>query len=186
MADTLLKGGQITTPQHYFEVLTTGQLDSLYEHDMSQIMLIRSENEDLADGKSPTAVLTDQHKLHIKEHATVLDSPEARTDPTIVQSVTQHIQKHIDLLKTTSPEILGMLGEQSLAPQQGPPQGGPPPGPPPRPMAPGPAAPQMMNATQPVVQAANGVKHPKMPELPKNTPGASQDAYAQMQANQIK
>jgi hypothetical protein len=138
-------------------------------------------------------VITDRHKLHIQEHSTVLDSPEVRKDPTIIQAVTKHIQDHINLLKTTAPELLGLLGEQSLAPQTGPPTG-PPPGAPPQ--GPGGALPphappgnvmaQMHNATPPLVQEAHGVKGPKMPTLPKNTPGPAQDAYAQIQANTVK
>lgn len=187
MAQDLLKSGLIKTPQHYIEVLTTGNLETLYEHEISQILMIRSENEDLADGKEAMAVLTDLHKLHIQEHATVLDSPEARGNPTIVQLVTQHIQQHINILKTADPSLLALLGEQSLAP---PPQGSPPGGAP-GPQAPaphaagptGPGIPQMANATPPLQQAAQHIKDPgmpNMPSLPKNAPPEAQDAYAQM------
>lgn len=187
MAQDMLKANPplITTPQHYFEVLTTGTIDSLYEHETSQILMIRTENEDLGEGLPAQAVITDRHKLHIQEHATVLDSPDARKDPKIVNAVTAHIQEHIQLLKTTAPELLGLLGEQSLAPQPAPPPSpGGPPGQPQQPHGPpGGLMPQMANATPPVVQAANGVKGPKMPQLPKQAPQGSQDAYAQMKAN---
>lgn len=173
----------ITTPQHYFEVLMTGTIESLVEHETSQIMLIRSENEDISDGKAPQAVLTDKHKLHIQEHATVLDSPEARTNPEIIRLVTSHIQQHIDMLRTTDQALLQLLGEQSLAqPPGGPP---PPPGqPPPHPSGPpGPSIPQMGNPAPPVVQQAQGVHQPQMPQmphLPKAAPAATQNAYAQL------
>lgn len=185
MAQDLLKANPNMPQQHYFEVLTTGNIESLYEHEMSQILMIRSENEDLIDGKKPIAVITDQHKLHIQEHATTLDSPEARSNPQIVQAVTAHIQEHINLLKTTAPELLQLLGEQPLAPplQPQPAPGGPPANQPPHPGAPGAVMPQMANATPPVVQAANGVKGPSMPTLPKAAPGPVQDAYAQLKAN---
>ncbi len=195
MADNMLKSGLIKTAQHYFEVVMTGTLDSLYEHETSQIMMIRSENEDLSDGKPAKAVLTDQHKLHIVEHATVLDSPEVRTNPQIVNAVIAHIQEHIQILKTAPPELLQLLGEQSLAPPPAPPPGagappagpgGPPhppgpPGAPPPPGAahpPGPGGPQMLNATPPGQQAALEVKPPNMPSLPKGAPAATADAYA--------
>lgn len=191
MAQDMLKSGLIKTPQHYFEVVMTGQLDSLYEHETSQILLIRSENEDLADGKVPVAVLTDQHKLHIVEHATVLDSPEARTNPQIVNNATAHIQQHIGLLKTTDPSLLMLLGEQPLNPPA-PPNGGPPNGsptnggPPPQAHPPGPTGPglpQMGNPTPPVVQAANGVNMPNLPNLPKGAPAGAQDAFAQLKSS---
>ena len=184
MAQTMLTSNPplITTPQHYFEVLTTGNLESLYEHETSQILLIRSENEDLTDGKKPVAVITDRHKLHIQEHATVLDSPEARLNPQLVQTVTEHIQEHINLLKSTAPELLQLLGEQPLAPS-------PAPGPTPQNLQPGgpkgPAIPQMNNPTPPVVQQAQGVQEPKMPnlpQLPKAAPAESQAAYEQIKS----
>lgn len=193
MAQDMLKGQLIATPQHYFEVLTTGTIDSLYEHEMSQILMIRSENEDLIDGKAPTAVVTDKHKLHIQEHSTVLDSPEARQDPKIIQAVVAHMQQHIDILNNPDPKVttlLQLLGEQTLShpPQPPPAPGGPPPNQPPGPPKPatgppGPLMPQMANPTKPVMQTAQGVKHPGMPHLPQQAPAPVQQAYEQVQAN---
>lgn len=186
MAQDLLKQGLITSPQHYFEVLTTGNLETLFEHETSQILMIRSENEDIADGKSPMAVVTDKHQLHIQEHATVLDSPEARSNPQIVKLVTEHIQQHINILKTADPNLLGLLGEKSLAPPPAPPPGAPevPPqgGAPPH-VSTGPGIPQMANPTSPVVQAAQQIHEPGMPNmpgLPKNAPPGAEDAYAKL------
>lgn len=201
MAQDLLKSGQISTPQHYFEVLTTGNIEALYEHETSQILMIRSENEDIGDGKAANAVVTDRHSLHIKEHATVLDSPEARQNPQIVKLVTDHIQQHIQILKTADPNLLALIGEKSLAP---PPPAPMPPGVPPPPPGPmpgvnhaapgiphveapkGPGMAQMSNPTPPVVQAAQQVHEPgmpNMPSLPKNTPTETQDAYAQLKTS---
>lgn len=183
MAQDLLKANQITTVQHYIEVITTGNLESLYEHEMSQILMVRSENEDLSDGKAPQVMITDKHKLHIQEHATVLDSPEARTNPQIVQAVTVHIQQHINALKNTDPNLLTLLGEQSLAvsPQ------GPPPGGAPLPHPPGPGLPQVAgNPTPPVQQQAQQIHEPgqpNMPSLPKSAPPEAQNAYATLKTN---
>lgn len=204
MAQQLLQANLIKTPQHYFEVVTTGNLDSLFEHETSQIMRIRSENEDLSDGKLPTAMLTDDHKLDMLEHATVLDSPEARDNPEVVKNTVAHMQQHIAILSDPNvAQILIALGRQPIqppAPPQGPP-GPPPPGVGPHgvpagapvspllpaqaggPHAPGPAPAQMANATPPLVQAANGVKGPSMPNLPKGAPPAVGDAYAQLKQN---
>lgn len=188
MADNMLKNGLVRTAQHYFEVIMTGNLDSLYEHETSQIMFIRSENEDLAEGKEAHAVLTDMHKLHIDEHSTVMDSPEVRSNPHITAQVLNHIQEHLDILINPDPKvqkILTLLGQQSMASPpspQGPPPGPQGPGGPPQ-HAPGPAGPQMVNPTAPVVQEANGVKHPSMPKLPKGAPAETADAYAQVKNN---
>lgn len=181
MADSMLKSGLITTPQHYFEVIMTGNLDSLYEHETTQILNIRSENEDLSEGKMPIAVFTEQHKLHIQEHATILDSPEAKNDPNVVRVVAEHIQQHINLLRTVDPSLLQLLGEQPLPPAPGmqpmvAPQG--------QPSGPqGKTMPQMMNSTPPVVQKAQETNMPNMPALPQSAPLATREAYGQMQAN---
>jgi hypothetical protein len=97
--------------------------------------------------------------------------------------VTDHIQQHIQILKTADPALLGLLGEKSLAPP--PPAAPGPGGPPPGVHPPGPAMPQMANATPPAQQAANQIKEPGMPgmpNLPKAAPAPSQEAYNQLKA----
>lgn len=187
MAQDLLKSGLITVPQHYIEVLTTGNIETLYEHETSQILMIRSENEDIGDGKPAHAVLTDKHKLHIEEHSTVLDSPEARSNPQIVKLVTDHIQQHLDILKTADPALLQLLGQQSLAAPPNPGASPPQTNGAPMPHGPtGPGVPQMQNPTPPVQQAAQQVKEPgmpNMPSLPKQAPQGSQEAYEQLKSN---
>ncbi len=196
-AQDLLQNKMIKNPQHYFEVITTGTLDTLYEHETSQILNIRSENEDLIDGKTPIVAITDLHVEHIKEHATCMDSPEARKDPSIVAAVTAHIQAHIETLRTGDPQLLMVLGQQSLPPQGtpqpgpggppgAPPQGGPTPPPPGQggpPQAPGPNIPQLQNPTTPLEQQADSVKGAQMPRLPRGAPAESKEAYAQVKAN---
>lgn len=204
MAQDLLKSGLIKNAQHYIEVLVTGNLETLYEHETSQILMIRGENEDISDGKAPTAILTDQHRVHIEEHATVLDSPEARQNPQIVQLVTEHIQQHINILKNPQvADILVALGQQPILPPPPPAPGPMPPGAPaqhvpPRPGAnhagpgkpheigpKGPGVPQMANPTPPVQQQAQSIPEPgmpQMPNLPNGTPPETQNAYAQLQS----
>lgn len=128
MAEQLLQMGAIKTPQQYFQVMNTGQLDVMTESVEDQLNLIRNENERMASKKPVVAIFTDEHAIHIKEHACVLSDPELRFEPDIVDAVSKHIQEHIKLLKETDPDILGMLGQQSL--QQPPP---PPPQAPPMP-----------------------------------------------------
>lgn len=121
MAEQMMQMGAIKTPEQYFTVINTGQLEVMTEGVQSTLFLIKAENERLVNGEPVMAVLTDEHSLHIKEHATVLADPELRFDPELVQRVTAHIQEHINLLKTTDPNILGMLGQQPLM-QAPPPQ----------------------------------------------------------------
>lgn len=147
IAENLLQMGAIKTPEQYFMVMNTGQLDSMTEDTTSQLFLIKSENERMINKGKVAALITDEHALHIKEHACVLSDPELRFDPELFQMVSSHIQEHIDLLKNTDPNLLMVLGQNPIPPQapqgpapQGPPQGPPPGGPG---MGPLPPLPQM-------------------------------------------
>lgn len=121
MAEQMLQMGVIRTPEQYFSVINTGQLDVMTEDTQSQLFLVKEENERLMDGTPVVAIFTDEHALHIKEHASVLADPELRLNPDLVGKVTAHIQEHIDLLKTSDPDTLMILGQQPLAPPAPPP-----------------------------------------------------------------
>jgi hypothetical protein len=169
MAQDLLQiPNMIKTPQHYFEVIETGTLEPLLEHQTSQMIFIRSENEQLSDAEGiPVQVMiTDEHLLHIHEHSTVLDSIDARQNPVVVQKTTKHIQDHINALKTGDPDLLRALGQQPIPPPPppGPPPGAlPPPGMAPHPMGPpaGPGMPLPPPAGPPPMQPA-----PMIPAAP--------------------
>ena len=124
MAEQLLQMGAIKTPEHYFSVINTGQLDLMTEDTQSQLFLVKDENERLVDGKEVIAVFIDDHALHIKEHGCVLSDPELRFDGDLVQRTLAHIQEHIELLKNTDPDILRIRGQQAIQPPP-PPQGAP-------------------------------------------------------------
>lgn len=119
MAEQMLQMGLLKTPEQYITVLTTGNLDVMTEDTQSELFLIRSENEKLVSGDLVTAVATDQHSLHIKEHKCVLADPVLRHDPALLERTLAHIQEHIDLLRTTDPDLLAMMGEQPLSPPGG-------------------------------------------------------------------
>lgn len=162
MAEQMLQMGLLKTPEEYLMVIKTGQLDTMTDDTITELMNIRSENEDLMDGQMVVAILTDQHSLHIKEHKSVLADPNLRKDADLVKRTLDHIQEHINILKTGDPQTLMMMGEKPLSPppppQMGPmgppgppgpggppPQQGPPPGPGgPPPHPPGPGAPHGM------------------------------------------
>lgn len=152
IADALLQKGLITRPEQYLMLIQTGQLDNMYESETSELLLIRRENEDLADGKSAIAVVTDNHAMHILEHKSVLASPEARQTPQIVQATTAHLQEHLNFLETASPQLLQLMKQQPIAP--------------PQPQGPPANAPQVMNPQTPVQTQAQGVQGPRMPVNP--------------------
>jgi len=194
-------------------LLETGRLEPVTRVDERKEANIRKENEQLMngigapppppppgmnrmqhpngrpDGVYTVAVLTDDHRAHIREHSAVLDSPAARRDPRIVQAVTSHNQQHLEMLiqltQNNMPllEALGQLPLQSAMPPPPMPPGAPPPhslppGGPPHP--PGPPPPKGIQHHPPHANAApmlgepgpaDSGRAPKMPQFPRAGPG---------------
>jgi hypothetical protein len=129
IANNLLQNGQIDAKQ-YIQVLETGELDDLLQSDMMDILLIQSENEWLMEGKEVYADVFDNHDLHLKEHRAVISDPELRRNPELMRKVHDHMQEHIDMMRTVAPDVLQVLKIQPLQPIQAPQAGGQlPPGP---------------------------------------------------------
>lgn len=162
IANNLLQQGLIRDPEQYIMVLSTGQLDPVTEGPQSEMLTIRSENEELREGRPVIAVMTENHALHIREHKTVIASPEAKTNPALIQQTLAHIQEHIDLARSMDPALAMILGQQPLPP------------------APMPIAPGAVNPQNPVEAKAESVDQPNMPSLPPNAPPESQAAYDQV------
>lgn len=195
IANNLLQQGMIKDPQQYIMVLQTGQLDNATEDTTSEMLLIRAENESMRDSAQPPdpnkpqqpqqassaiAVLTDNHNLHIHEHRCVLNTPEARLNPQLVQTVLQHIQEHIDLARSMDPALAMILGQQPLPP---PVPGMPPMGQPvPQQGGGAPQGSNPMNPQTPTQQSAQGVPAATLPHLPPGSPQSAKDAYAKVQA----
>lgn len=160
MADSLLQAQMIKRPEQYISVLTTGQLEPIYENEQRQQLLIRAENEKLAEGSPVRALLTDDHDNHILEHASVLSSPDVRENPdsAIVQNTLAHIQEHLQMAQTMPPALAMLLKQQPL-PQMAPPQQ---PGPQGAPQD----VPQVMNGENSVTTEAGQVNGPSMPTNP--------------------
>lgn len=129
IANNLLQNGQIDAKQ-YIQVLETGDLENLLHSDMADLLLIQSENEWLMEGKEVYADVFDNHDLHLKEHRAVISDPELRRNPELMRKVHEHMQEHIDMMRTVAPDVLQILKIQPLQPAQQPPMGGQlPPGP---------------------------------------------------------
>jgi hypothetical protein len=114
MAEQLLQMGLIKNPQQYFMIMNTGKLDPMYEADMSEILLIKKENEFLLEGKQVTAALLDAHRQHIMEHKATASDPELRLNPELISNLYDHIQQHIDFLRTADADLLQLIGETPL------------------------------------------------------------------------
>lgn len=128
IATELIQYGIIKTPEEYMTVLNTGNLSTLNEYQQNELLLIRAENEKLAQGEDITTLAVDQHLMHIKEHKGVLADPDLRRDPNLVQRTLAHINEHIELLRSTDPGLLSIIGEQPLGPMAGSPPSSPPSG----------------------------------------------------------
>lgn len=119
IANNLLQTGLIKTPEAYIQVVETGTAEPLIEHEQSQLMLIRRENELLSEGQPVQALITDDDSLHVLEHSTILSDPEVRNDPQILQAALSHIQQHIENAKSKDPLLVQLLKQTPL---QQPPQ----------------------------------------------------------------
>lgn len=119
IADNLLEKNMIEAPEQYIQVLTTGKLEPVYHGRQAENLLMQDENEQLRKGQVPPVVVTENHILHIHEHKSVLSNSAAKKSPHVVNAVLMHIQEHINQLRMADPQLLQVLGQQSLAPQLG-------------------------------------------------------------------
>lgn len=131
LAKELLKMGVVKTNEQFQQVLLTGRLEPLTQSLSNELLLIRSENEQLMKGEQPPALVLDDHLLHAREHRAVLANPEARRQPEVVQAVLAHIDEHEQLYYAAPPSTLAMVGQTPpmIAPPGMGPEGGPGPGP---------------------------------------------------------
>lgn len=159
MAESLIQYGIISSPEQYFTVMNTGNLSVLDEYQQNELLLIRAENEKLSEGQEVMALAVDEHISHIKEHRGILADPDMRRDNALVTATLNHINEHIQLLRTVDPALLTILGEQPLGPAGGNPPNAQPPG-------------QAVNQSQqpnvgPIAPPQNGAPPPNMPKMPK-------------------
>jgi hypothetical protein len=131
IANQLLQMQVVTNAKDYFTVLNTGNMDTMLEGEQMELLYIKSENEEMLDGKPQQAVAFDNHSLHVAEHKSLLADPDLRRDAALVKVVLDHIQEHINLLSGgADPRILQITNQQPLQnpnqppPQQQAPQGG--------------------------------------------------------------
>jgi hypothetical protein len=122
LAEFMADKGIIKTPEEIIMVMTTGNSEPMYEGQQSELMLIKQENEDMGEGICPPVLLTDNVLLHLKEHATVGNSSEARKNPQVMKAYTDHMQLHLanwkggldpttgQMLPPMDPDLANLLG----------------------------------------------------------------------------
>lgn len=124
------------TFEEYIHTLRTGDFTEKWKAPKASRELIREENEALENMQEVNVILSDDHPRHIQEHAALLASQQARSNPMLIDHVQKHIFEHMMQWQQMPPDLRAVLGippPPSLAPPPPGPNGGPPPGPPPGP-----------------------------------------------------
>lgn len=125
MAEQLAQMKLLDNPQQYFQIISTGKLDVAFEGEMSELLLIKSENEKMLEGSVPIVSPLDQHVMHINEHKAVLADATVRENPELVKVTMDHIEAHFMALQNVDPRLLAIVGQQGLQPQAAPQPGNP-------------------------------------------------------------
>lgn len=177
MANNLLQNGLIKRPEQYLMVLETGKLDPIIEAEQSELLNIKAENERLKDGRGATALILDDHRLHMLEHKAVVNDPDAREDPNLMEATLAHIMEHLELWKQLSatPEVAMALGYQPIQPQA--PMGGDQPQPQ---GAPQEGMPTEVLAEENPEENITPANMPSMPSMPDASAPEDVAAYEQM------
>jgi hypothetical protein len=117
----------------YVSVLEGRPIQEIYKGELSQEDLIFSENELLSQGQAVPALASDDHGLHAKQHADMLNDPAVRMNGSAIEVILTHIEEHMKLAQTTDPYFLAMIRTGKVPEGQPQPPGGPagPGGPPP-------------------------------------------------------
>lgn len=115
-------------PEHYMQLLDTGQLEPMYESKSLKALWIKKENEMLMQGKPQVALYFEDHPFHIQEHESLMMDEDFRFNPArkAERDLTMaHIQQHVSL----EMQVRGGMGvnpSELQAPQGGPQQPPPP------------------------------------------------------------
>lgn len=137
VADSLLAKGAINVNQ-YMSLYTTGSLTAQLEPAKTRESRIAKEKELLMRGVglppvdmqaslragtpvftagSPDSIrplITDRHAEEIQEYLSVLDSPEARSNPKVTQAVLDLVQEKLRLWGSMPPDLLVATNQQPL------------------------------------------------------------------------
>lgn len=89
--------GAVTSPEQIEQIATTGKIEHLTQATRDELILILDENENIAKGVVPPAVIHDDHLRHGREHRSTLASVAARDNPAIVEASIAHLHEHYKL-----------------------------------------------------------------------------------------
>lgn len=126
LAETMIKSGFINSPQELLTVLTTGNLEVLYEDEINKEMQVIRNCEELLDGKKPPVLAGQDHAQNMYKAFSLLDDPEVVRNSKLVDGIMQFVMAHYNQLKTADPVLQSILNTGKVPPPA------PPPGPPPQ------------------------------------------------------
>lgn len=187
---SIVQSGVPITKQEIIQLYETGEIETSYEGQENELLLIKSENEDMMTGINPVVADDDDHVLHLSEHRFVSANPDVRKNPQIFQAVEAHKQMHLQKLAQMNPVLAQITGQpvlnQQQAPAGAPPQaGGPAPAPTPVVQHPpghrlhqAPTPGHQIQSGQSAIGQGNPVGGAGQPHLP-NLPGPPKGADAQ-------
>lgn len=163
LAEQMMQYGVISNAEDILSVMETGRLDVMTDETYRELMLIRQENEALAEGEEVRVLGIDKHIQHINHHKSILSDPRLRMDDQLTERVLNHIQEHINELRNFDPGLLQLIGEQPLGPIGGTP---------PAPQGPNvpPQQAQMSPEQNPMGPPPGPGEVPNMPQMPQVDP----------------
>lgn len=154
MAEDLLDMGMVQNPQQYIDLIATGQIKPMFEAEEANLMRIQAEmdllrqgiglcpvdaNGNFVDDGKPhiRPTIFDTHWLDIPQFASVINTPDARTNYAVVKAVSEVILYKLKLWRQMDPALIvamkgtpapPLMNPANLGPniggQMGPQQGG--------------------------------------------------------------
>lgn len=123
-AEMLLNAGLIGNKQDFAMALDAGISDPMLRAERAERMLIQEENEALMKGEAVEVFPTNNHPLHLQEHAAILGSLRNQRDPGIRQSFVAHLTLHAQALLVLGQDpkwsiILSSMGIPVAPPMMG-------------------------------------------------------------------
>lgn len=90
-------------------LIRTGEYESMFEHQETNTLRIKAENEMLMEGKVPPVLLARTHWLDIPEHLALLASPDAVEKPQMVDAVLSTVQAKLEAWRAMPPDLLEVM-----------------------------------------------------------------------------
>ncbi len=125
IAQMYIEQGFVQVPEQLETLVTTGKLEPMTQVLRNELIWIASENEQILKGEVPAAMVSDSHQLHIREHKDAMFVPNGRSNPATIQAYNAHLNQHVQLAMSASPQLMTLLGQASPQPPA-PPPGAPP------------------------------------------------------------